>query len=366
MSTRTWRVLRGDAAMRLSNLPAESVNAVVTSPPYFGLRDYRVDGQIGVERTPEAYVSSLVEVFRGVRRVLRDDGTCWLNLGDSYAASGRGGGSSLQHHALGREISEVNGFRMPPHGYKQKDLIGVPWMVAFALRADGWYLRSDIVWSKPNCMPESVTDRPTRSHEYVFLLTKSKHYWYDADAIREPVSQAMLDQIRQGYNGTATKDFASAGAQNASAVKKRIVDKQRGHTRRHAGFNDRWDAMSREEQMAYGANARSVWSISPEPSSIHHFAMMPTALARKCILAGCPAGGTVLDPFTGSGTTGIVALQENRSFVGVELNPEYHALARRRLADAMPLLAREADPVKSFTPPSTDMESFMGCGRTKG
>jgi DNA modification methylase len=324
----TWRVLEGDVRDRLSEIPDGSVQCCVTSPPYFGLRDYGHNGQIGLDTSPSAYVDALVSVFGGVRRTLRDDGTCWLNLGDSYANDGKWGGHTGGKHVAALHCSPI-GRNKRYTGLKPKDLIGVPWRVAFALQADGWYLRSDIIWSKPNPMPESVQDRPTKAHEYLFLLSKSPRYFYDGAAIREP------------YTGQATKDYAGTGAQNASDVKRRIVDKQRGHGRRHAGFNDRWDAMPKDEQQMTGANKRSVWQIATHPFPGAHFAVMPEKLVEPCILAGSRPGDLVLDPFTGAGTVGAVAIRHQRSFVGVELNPAYVEIARARIGDESPLFASE-------------------------
>jgi DNA modification methylase len=341
-----WTLFHGHALDVLRTLPSCHVQCIVTSPPYWGLRDYGHADQIGLEPTPDAYVAELIEVFREVRRVLRDDGTLWLNLGDSYAGVGaQTGGTNSKEHGRRKERMFKPGIVWAATNLKAKDLVGVPWRVAFALQADGWYLRSDIIYSKPNPMPESVRDRPTKAHEYLFLLTKSARYQYDAAAIREPVTQAMLDQMRQGYDGEGQKDYESAGVQNPSSVKARIIagkrDKQRGHRRRHAGFNARWDSLTREAQMAQGANARTVWNIATEASPYEHFAVMPKALARRCILAGCPQDGTVLDPFAGVCTTGVVAIEEGRNFIGIELNPQYHAMGRDRLADVAPLLAVE-------------------------
>jgi DNA modification methylase len=345
-------IICGSAHDALAQIKSESVNCCVTSPPYWGLRDYGVEGQLGLEKTPEEYVAAITAVFREVRRVLRDDGTLWLNLGDSYAANQKGGGgvgkSTLGSASGGNSISEDGLLRsqerqqMPTrrmtHGVKEKDLIGIPWMVAFALRADGWYLRSDIIWNKPNPMPESVRDRPTRAHEYIFLLSKSKKYYYDAAAIRNPPSEALVKQVNEGYRGSATKDFGGALAQDASATKSRIIegyrkriDKQRGHGRRHDGFNDRWDAMTRSEQMMLGSNKRSVWTVAPANYKGAHFATFPPKLIEPCVLAGCPEGGTVLDPFNGSGTTSQVAIQNNRNYIGIEINPEYVELTYDRL-----------------------------------
>lgn len=357
--SQSWRLLVGDVREKIAELPEASVQTCVTSPPYFGLRDYGVDGQIGLEPTPDAYVAAMVEVFRGVWRVLRDDGTVWLNLGDSYNNRAKVRETSHQP-ALNdfvddrwSERAARGGCRMSltTGGLKEKDLIGIPWRVAFALQADGWYLRSDIVWSKPNPMPESVQDRPTKAHEYVFLLSKSASYYYDADAIREKYSASTLRQFEDGYDGQATKDYEGTGAQNPSDVKRRIIErarnKQRGHGRRHDGFNDRWDNLPKSEQTMFGANCRSVWQIATQPYHDAHFATFPEALPERCIKAGSRVGDTVLDPFTGSGTTGAVAIRLGRQFVGIELNPEYAKLARARIGGAAPLFAQEVDAASS-------------------
>jgi DNA modification methylase len=366
--SQTWRLLVGDVRERLAELPDDSVQCCVTSPPYWGLRDYGHAGQIGLEATPAAFVEEMVAVFHQVRRVLADDGVLWLNLGDCYATGagkvgdhpgggdqgarwkgdaagghrGSRGGSPKQPHtgaAVG-PLTQPN--RLPLPGLKPKDLVGIPWRVAFALQADGWYLRSDVIWSKPNPMPESIKDRPTKAHEYVFLLSKSERYFYDADAIRQPYAESTLREFQDGYEGQATKPYDGTGAQNASDVKRRIVDKQRGHGRRHAGFNDRWDAMPKDEQQMHGSNARSVWTIATQPYPEAHFATFPEALPEKCIKAGSRIGDTVLDPFTGSGTTGAVAVRLGRHFIGCELNPTYADLARQRIGGAAPLFAAEA------------------------
>lgn len=306
-------ILVGDCREVLKTRRDESVNCCVTSPPYFGLRDYGHAGQIGLEETPEAYVAQLVEVFREVRRVLRDDGTLWLNLGDSYAVNS---GCRKEPNEK-RATVQVR----PPRiaDVKPKDLIGIPWRVAFALQADGWYLRCDIIWSKPNPMPESVLDRPTKSHEYIFLLSKQARYYYDAEAIREPATKA-------GTSGHLKPGKCSC--MNGHPTPK--SDKQRGHSRRHAGFNERWDRMSKEERCSGMRNKRSVWEVATTPYAESHFATFPPDLIKPCILAGCPVGGTVLDPFGGSGTTGQVALELGRNAVLIELNPEYAKLAERR------------------------------------
>lgn len=344
------RIECGDALALLRQEPSESVDCIVTSPPYWGLRDYGVDGQIGLEGTPPEYIARLLEVFREARRVLCEAGTLWLNLGDSYAGSwgaqSRPDGSDERSTLEGSSMLSARQIAAHPKGrthtgsvkqtpgLKRKDLVGIPWRMAFALQADGWWLRSDIVWSKPNPMPESVTGRPTRAHEYVFLLTKAARYWYDADAIRERATGGAC-KVPAGWD---TGD----GPHN-KLVGRYSTDKQRGHSRRHAGFNDRWDAMPRAEQMAHGRNARSVWEIAPQPFPEAHFATFPEDLARRCILAGCPEGGTVLDPFGGSGTVGAVAARFNRNAILFELNPAYVEMAKRRVdPEAQPRMDLEA------------------------
>lgn len=337
------QVLIGDCRETLKTISPASVQCCITSPPYFGLRNYGHADQIGQEKSPEDFVAALVVVFREVWRVLRDDGTLWLNLGDSYAATGgaHNGRSDNQPGVGAREAhnngSGDNGKRRAPNGLKPKDLIGIPWMVAFALRADGWYLRSDIIWAKPNCMPESVRDRPTRSHEYLFLLSKSPRYYYDPDAIRDRPSAAMVKQVEEGYNGQAIKEYLKMGVQDASKTKSRIIsqarsriDKQRGHSRRHAGFNDKWDTLTPAEQALLGANKRDVWTVAPASYPEAHFATFPLDLIKPCVLAGSRSGDIVLDPFAGSFTTGEVALEFGRRSICCELNPEYVELGQKR------------------------------------
>ena len=330
------RILMGDCRARLTELEAGSVQTCVTSPPYFGLRDYGHAGQMGLEPTPEAFVAELVAVFREVRRVLRDDGTLWLNLGDSYAANRSYQVTDSKHIDVGNN----NGSRVPD-GLKPKDLIGIPWRVAFALQADGWYLRQDIIWSKPNAMPESVKDRPSRSHEYLFLLTKMERYYYDAAAIAEDAVTAdprTVDGfVPKSNNGKHADDDSGQGA------RMRTSDKQRGHSRRHAGFNDRWDAAKRSGQNTNGKrNKRSVWTIPPASFAGAHFATFPPALIEPCILAGSKPGDTILDPFGGAGTTGLVADRLNRNAVLCELNPEYAAMARDRIFNENPMFTQVA------------------------
>jgi DNA modification methylase len=348
----------GDCLKVLRGLPDGMAQTCVTSPPYYGLRDYGHVGQIGLEETPDAYVARLVDVFREVRRVLRDDGTLWLNLGDSYARSEAKGGSGTggkncaaygnvyglaQSAKVGSSDGAVgrgdrSGSRLAVDGVKYKDLLGIPWMVAFALRADGWFLRSDIIWHKPNPMPESVRDRPTSAHEHVFLLTKRGAYFYDAEAIRQPLADASYVRLAQDVESQAGSARANGGAKTNGPMKAVGGDKQRGHSRRHVGFNDLWDAMSKAEQQAGGANARNVWTIATQPYSGAHFATMPPALAERCIRAGSKPGDMVLDPFGGAGTTGLVADRLGRSATLIELNPEYARLARERITADAPLL----------------------------
>lgn len=354
-------------------LADKSVQCCVTSPPYWGLRDYgtaewiggdegceheaarsknrfdyplqngivyqatnagsafskyadtcpkcgaiRKDAQLGLERTPEEYVANLVAVFREVWRVLRDDGVVWLNLGDSYASDikGSGGPSDKQ---LSNAGSRYKMNQRLDHGLKQKDLVGIPWRVAFALQADGWYLRSDIIWSKPNPMPESVTDRPTKAHEYVFLLTKSQRYFYDADAVREVAN----------YDGR--KDTVMKGIDK---YKNGFVPGQSEQTV-HSRGHERWP---NDVDGVPGRNRRTVWTVATQPYKGAHFATMPEKLVEPCVLAGSKPGDTVLDPFSGSGTVAVVSIRYRRSFVGIELNEEYINLAKQRTRNIQPVI----------------------------
>lgn len=323
----TVEIIHGDCREVMVALPAESVHCVVTSPPYWGLRDYGVDGQLGMEATPEEYVKTMVDVFRAVRRVLRKDGTVWLNMGDCYAG-GANGRSAADTKAAGNDDRT---FRDKPFGtavggLKPKDLVMMPARLALALQADGWWIRSDIIWAKPNPMPESTKDRPTSAHEHVFLMSRSARYFYDAKAVRTNWTSGRDDMRSKGVRtGTAYLQNIKI----ASNHKK--PDKQRGHSRRHDGFNDRWDQMSRDEQVSMGANLRNVWNIAAQPYPGAHFATFPVKLVEPCIKAGCPAGGTVLDPFGGSGTVGLVAERLGRDAILIELNAEYAAMARARI-----------------------------------
>lgn len=299
-----------DCLAALQAMPDECINCCVTSPPYWGLRDYGVEGRFGLEKTPEEYVTKMVEIFREVRRVLRKDGTLWLNLGDSYVTSHAVGtkddDTGWKHGAISRGYQARAGG--VGNGRKQKDLVGIPWMLAFALRSDGWYLRQDIIWHKPNPMPESVKDRCTKAHEYIFLLSKSQRYYYDADAIAESMKQASIARAKESWNGNENRGHPSGRQNNMS--------KYMGSER----------AMSVTHR-----NKRSVWTVSTKPFKGAHFATFPPDLIEPCVLAGCPERGVVLDPFFGSGTTGLVAYQNGRNYIGIELNPEYVKMATERL-----------------------------------
>ena len=357
-------ILEGDVIEQLENIPERSVQCVITSPPYWGLRDYgtaawiggdkecnhyrdnhvsdscttghsksqkkggigdsiyktnckkcgakRIDQQLGLEETPEEYVEKMVDVFRGIRRVLKKDGTVWLNLGDSYSSLG---GATTEQTVSNYRDTDIKvhrdmhggGSRKPPKGLKAKDLCGIPWRVAFALRGDGWYLRQDIIWQKPNPMPESVTDRCTKSHEYIFLLTKSHHYFYDADSIREPYNTANETPRSEKFYGLRNKA---------------VEDGMKIQT-----------ALPQSRRYTHdGRNKRSVWTISTKPYKEAHFAVFPPELPEICIKAGSKEGDTILDPFFGSGTTGWVAHRLGRKWIGIELNPEYIKIAERRFS----------------------------------
>lgn len=306
--------LIGDCRESMRTIPEKSVHCCVTSPPYFGLRNYLHDGQIGLEKTPDQYVAAIVEVFREVRRVLRDDGTVWLNLGDSYARMGSDSYATGKNAKVANQVNErCKRMSKPPDGFKHKDLIGIPWRVAFALQADGWYLRQDIIWHKPNPMPESVTDRCTKAHEYIFLLSKSPKYYYDHEAIKEPQSDSTKERSRYGWSGRT--DDKSNGARTGSTFK------------RMAESGEPMGTIPADGQR----NKRSVWTVSTKPYKGAHFATFPPDLIEPCILAGCPEGGTVLDPFGGSGTTARVAMRNRRKAILCELNADYAALVPERI-----------------------------------
>ena len=299
-----------DCLTGLRNLPDDSIDCCVTSPPYFNLRDYGVSGQIGLEDTPEQYIQKLVGVFHEVRRVLAPAGTLWVNIGDCYAGSGKGAANypdNAMKYKQGTNRGTVGRSAIVKKfdGYKSKDLIGIPWMLAFALRADGWFLRQDIIWAKPNPMPESMKDRCTKSHEYIFLLTKSPKYYFDCEAIHE----------KAVTSGTIPTNAPRYGGNKYTATPEKFYRTKSGNAYIDREFR----------------NKRDVWTIPTQPLQEAHFATFPEKLVADCILAGCPENGIVLDPFMGSGTTGIVARKFNRKYIGIEWNPEYIQIADKRL-----------------------------------
>jgi DNA modification methylase len=345
------KIITGDSLHKLKSLPNHSIHCCVTSPPYWGLRDYGVAGQLGLENTPEEFVASMVGVFHEVKRVLRRDGTLWLNIGDSYAGSGKGQSSNGEndpkknktrgmkvpvHRASSVASSTLQGGKRTQSGalrahengstpnLKPKDLVGIPWMLAFALRADGWYLRQDIIWHKPNPMPESVTDRCTKAHEYIFLLSKSPHYYYDQRAIKEPASTNTHARLARAAIG-----HKSNPDQKRNGIRPRKLAAAGSGTKQNTSFDAAMCEVVNER------NKRSVWCVGSKPYKGAHFATFPPDLIEPCILAGAPIGGAVLDPFMGSGTTGYVALKHQRDFVGIELNPAYVKLAMARIATAL-------------------------------
>jgi DNA modification methylase len=335
----TWlnRVHFGDCLAILRGMPDGLVHTCVTSPPYYGLRDYGHSGQIGLEPTPDEYVARLVDVFREVRRVLRDDGTLWLNIGDSYAGNGAAFDDCSSTLQGTRQSERVGARRLVKRGagLKPKDLIGIPWMLAFALRADGWYLRQDIIWNKPNPMPESVRDRCTKSHEYLFLLSKNARYYFDNAAITEQLAEVSVSRLAQNVDGQAGSDrvpgktngaMKAVGGSRRNSFARTTKDSAGEHGQKPQFREDR-------EPIAYEGrrNNRSVWTVSTKGYSGAHFAVFPPDLIEPCILAGAPGAGIVLDPFFGSGTTGQVAQQLGRAWIGCEINHDYEPLQRERL-----------------------------------
>ncbi|MFG0610787.1 DNA-methyltransferase [Delftia sp. WSY_14] len=346
----------GDCRDTMRAWAAQGIRAqmCVTSPPYFGLRDYGHSGQLGLEQTPDEYIAAMVEVFRCVRDVLADDGTLWLNIGDSYAANGcsglnEGWADRAQDYAGGGHKAEAarhRGEKRVPSGLKPKDLVGIPWMLAFALRADGWYLRQDIIWHKPNPMPESVTDRCTKAHEYLFLLSKGPRYFFDHEAIKEPAAASSLARWSQDLEqqagssrvpGKANGPMKAVGGSRRNSFARTTKDSAGQHGQKPQFRPGR-------EAVEYGGetrNRRSVWTVATRPYKGAHFATFPPALIEPCIRAGSRAGDIVLDPFMGSGTTAAVALQLGRQYLGCELNPDYEPLQRERIeASAAPPTAR--------------------------
>lgn len=328
-----------DCLKFLRELPNECVNCCVTSPPYYGLRDYGIEGQIGLEVTPDEYVSRLLEVFREVRRVLKSSGTLWVNIGDSYAGSSKG---AWKNKDAQKEVYIPNPgdtqTRMPNtwDGIKPKDLIGIPWMLAFALRADGWYLRQDIIWSKPNGMPESVRDRCVKSHEYIFLLSKSSRYYFDGDAIKTPAKESTIRRVAQDVEHQAG---SSRTLKTNGTMKAIIGGRKRQKQNEYLAHGDpmKRNNSYREYEYKPYANKRSVWEVPTMPFKEAHFAVYPVKLIVDCIKAGCPEDGIVLDPFMGSGTTALVARKLNRHFVGCEINKDYVQIADERLKNEIGL-----------------------------
>ncbi|MFE2747357.1 DNA-methyltransferase [Streptomyces scopuliridis] len=316
----TVTLLLGDAREQLAALPDGSANCIVTSPPYYGLRDYGTPGQYGLEESPAAYVETMRAVFAEARRVLADDGTLWLNLGDSYSATPPGKSKHAMRSSRldGRKAAATLRESVRSAGVDrskflpQKNLLGIPWRVAFALQDDGWFLRAEIIWAKRNVMPEAATDRPTRAHEQVFLFTKRSRYFYNADAIREESTSTAQEAHNQRY----ARQYEAHTERAATTGQPGNVNSAGIHSRPGKG----------------GRNARTVWTISQTPNRQAHFATFPTELPLRCIKAGCKPNGVVLDPFSGSGTTGAAARQLDRRYIGVDLNPEYHELAKGRFA----------------------------------
>lgn len=317
----------------LKLLDDESVNCCITSPPYYGLRDYGVDGQIGLEPTPEKYVKKIIEVFREVRRVLRRDGTLWLNLGDSYSGSGKGAATYPDNakkykQGTSRGMVGATNTTKTVGDCEPKNLLGIPWRVAFDLQADGWYLRQDIIWSKPNPMPESVTDRCTKSHEYIFLLSKSPKYYFNNEAIKEKVSPSTVERMSQDIeNQQGSNRVPGKTNGNMKAVLPRYGGNK--YTENPEIFN-RTKSGNAYDFRPY-RNKRDVWTVSTKPFKEAHFATFPEDLITPCVLAGCPEQGIVLDPFMGTGTTAVVSAKYQRNFIGFELNPEYVEIANRRI-----------------------------------
>jgi DNA modification methylase len=327
-----------DAYRGLKLLDSNSVDCCVTSPPYYGLRDYNASGQIGLEDTPEAYIARLIAVFDEVYRVLKPSGTFWLNIGDSYAGSGRGKGD-INRKGLQQKASFIGDKFDKPYkleGYKNKDLIGVPWMLAFALRDRGWYLRQDIIWHKPNPMPESVKDRCTKSHEYIFLLTKSATYYFDNEAILEPAAyDGRKDTAFKGSNKYAEETTGLNVQSFASKGHERRPNKIRGFAEKE-GKTGLSPSQHGSSIPTYPArNKRDVWSVCAKAEKESHFAVFPDTLIVDCIKAGCPEDGIVIDPFMGSGTTAVVARKLSRNYIGFELNPEYVKIAERKIRNQL-------------------------------
>jgi len=320
------KILTGDCRKTLKTLPDNTFNTCVTSPPYWGLRDYGMPDQLGQEKTPEEYVQNMVQVFREVKRVLKNDGTLWVNIGDTYCtgttAARQPGNNGLGLTSSAKEARDI--LRVgTPEGMKTKDLVGIPWMLAFALRADGWYLRQDIIWNKPNPMPESVTDRCTKAHEYIFLLSKSPKYYYDAEAIKQPAAESTIGRGPVSFGGEKGRNYKP----DVNDPNFRNGSEQWGRTYEYTGGM---------------VNKRSVWEVATKPYKEAHFATFPPELIIPCIKAGAPVGGLVLDPFGGSGTTAEVSERLDRKWIICELNPKYVELGEKRTNAVNPLFKQTA------------------------
>lgn len=308
-------ILCGDALETLKNFPDESISCCITSPPYYGLRDYHKTGQIGRESTVEEYLNRLVAVFHEVRRVLKKDGTCFVVIGDSYAGSGGGKGQYMDPKYPKGRNGQNPSITQKVLGYKSKDLMGIPWRLALLLREDGWYLRSDIIWHKENAMPEACRDRPTRSYEHIFLLTKSPKYYYDYDAMVEPMKEVSKKRYVRGRSEDNKYLKEDAGISVQKINKARKYGQYKG------------------DNIPQFRNKRDIWTINTVSFKGNHYAAFPPKLAEICMIAGCPKGGIILDPFLGSGTVGFVALIQDRKYIGIELNEDYVNLAKKRISE---------------------------------
>ena len=338
----------GDALKGLQKLPDGGVRTCVTSPPYWGLRDYGNNGQLGLEATPQEFVENLCRIFDEVWRVLADDGTVWVNLGDSYANGGMSNPSAKSTLGGGKDrgAADYSIARKIPAGLKSKDLVGIPWRFAFAMQERGWYLRQDIIWAKPNPMPESVTDRCTKSHEYIFLFSKQPKYFFDHEAIKEPLAESSIGRLQQDIDNQVGSERANGGGKtngNMKAVARKVKksDLTRGGFGRNGtpGRSDHQGPKDNDEMVLGGRNKRSVWNVGVASFKDAHFAVYPPALIEPCVKAGSAEGDTVLDPFSGSGTTGEVALKLGRNYVGCELNPDYAKLSEKRITEALGMFA---------------------------
>ena len=317
-------IICGDALETLKKFPDESINCSITSPPYYGLRDYHKKEQIGREKTVEEYLDRLINVFREVRRVLKKDGTCFIVIGDSYAGTSSKKEQRDPKYPKGRNGQNPS-ITQKVLGYKSKDLMGIPWRLAFALREDGWYLRSDIIWHKENAMPEACRDRPTRSYEHIFLLSKSPRYYYDYDSLAEPMKEVSKKRYVRGRS----KENKYLNENSGAKIQK--INEARGY------------GQYKGDNIPQFRNKRDIWTINTTSFRGNHYAAFPPKLAEICMITGCPKGGIILDPFIGSGTVGLIALLHNRKYIGIELNEEYVDLARKRIETEVKKLGKEKE-----------------------